>query len=331
MQLSMVITYKNERRLLRSNLLYHRFLGVTRFYLFDDGDEENTADTVTDLPEVVLLPSTPADRFNLICEYDEFTRNAAQQHVARQNLNTLEAKNLAQQEGIDWLISLDADELFCPDLQVAYRGQLLNFFDSVPEDSPVVRAPTFEIVQRRMDYEDIFSQEILFKRPKSKVKRKIYDPFTKRKVKINLFYGQGMGKSAIRPGFPAKPNTTHKFVNLDGSSISPFRGAHLLHYNIYSFEDFVRKFRNFSAQPDTWLSGNPIEYQRRIWRDMVNSPDFSETDLRSYYQRWILLSSREIRWLKSERVLGIFPKRSELVEAPAVRQVFEQLKAQRNI
>ena len=48
--IGLVITQKNEARLLRQNLEYHRFLGVTHFYVFDDGSSDDSMRSIRGVP-----------------------------------------------------------------------------------------------------------------------------------------------------------------------------------------------------------------------------------------------------------------------------------------
>ncbi len=61
--LSMVITVKNERALLRDNLLYHHFVGVDHFYVYSDGGTDGTIESVCDLPYVMTADSVPPSLF----------------------------------------------------------------------------------------------------------------------------------------------------------------------------------------------------------------------------------------------------------------------------
>lgn len=56
--IAMVITAKNERVLLRQNILFHRYLGIEKFYVFLDNSTDDTCETVTDSS---LRQSVPFD------------------------------------------------------------------------------------------------------------------------------------------------------------------------------------------------------------------------------------------------------------------------------
>jgi len=322
MRIALVSTFKNEKPLLRLNLLYHHFLGVEKFYLFDDGADDGTVDSISDLPYIRVMKSVDASLFSDRPELERFTSQAHEQHTARQNLNTCTAIEMAPQENFDWLIALDADELLCPDRSISYVGQLVDFLAAIPEEFEVVRFPTLEVVSHQMEYENVFAQETLFKKLNTAINHRVFDPSSRRTFKIRGFLGQNMGKSAVKLITNIRPINVHKFVTLNGRELNRTWTGNLLHYYCYSYSDFIRKYRNFSKQLDTWESGNPIEYQRKVWRDLVNDPESTESDLRSYYQRWLLFDKAEILRL---RLLGLLTLTPRLVEVNTVQSAFREL------
>ena len=325
-RLALEATVKNERHLLRFNLLYHHYLGVEKCFVFDDGSTDDTNDTIRDLPFVQIAPSTAPERFAGQSEYAEFLARAGDFHCARQNLNSLSAMQQSQEEGFDWIISLDADELVCTDLNQAYPGQLVDFFTQIPSAIELVRFSTLELVQRDVDYTNVFAEGTLFKMLElgKYITHWMYNPFRRWLNMHRGFYGQGMGKSAVKTGIKAKPKTPHKYVHLDGSRLNTLWKGYLLHYHCYNFPDFIRKYRNFKTHPDAYISGAMVEPVKRLWRDVVNNPDFSEEYLHQYFRRWIAFGDRAVQRLRRDRQFRFFSRPSPLVEVTAVRQAFSR-------
>ena len=98
-RVAVVMTVKNEREVLRSNILFHRHLGVERFYVFPDDDAEGTGESVADLDFVEVSGSMSAARFlgteshrRLVEESRKLARaveDSELQHTARQMLNAI--------------------------------------------------------------------------------------------------------------------------------------------------------------------------------------------------------------------------------------------------
>lgn len=318
----LVITIKNERKLLRQNILYHHYLGVEHFYIFFDGTNDGSEETILDLPYVSRMSSIQPYLYEGHNEIKEFLENHSEHHVARQCLNVYHVQQISKKAGYDWLISLDADEMLCVDLQHSYPRQLIDFFMGIDHDIEMVRFSTFEIVQQKGNFTNIFEEATLFKKPGAKLKHKVYDPSTNKILKLRGFYGQTMGKAAIRTNIPAKHRTTHKFVRLDDSDLRRTWQGYCLHYYGYDFEDFIKKYQNFRYHPDTWISGNNVEYIKLLWRNMVNRSDMSDEEMRNYYERWVLYQAKEISKLSRNKFLGVLPKEPQLMEIHSVRNAF---------
>ena len=161
MKVAIVITAKNEERLLKNNLLYHFAIGVSRAYIYFDGASDGGPDSIENMPNVSIQNSVPVDKYNDFEYLNKFTSNAKEHHTARQCLNTYDAKLKCKQEGIDWLISIDADELIIVDK--AKPIQISELFLNVTPDIDLVHFDTKEAVQRRVNYKNVFAEETLYK------------------------------------------------------------------------------------------------------------------------------------------------------------------------
>jgi len=323
MKLALVITVKNERTLLRQNLEYHHKLGIDHAYVFLDDTEDNTVETIEDLPYVDIFHSVNPLLYKDCKDLSEFTKNYAEHHTARQMLNMYHAKQLACKSSYDWIIAIDADELICIDLQKTYPGQLHNFFKVIPDGVNHIRFSTLEVLQHRMTYKNVFLEETLFKAPDVKLNHRVFDPIHKKFLNIKGYYGQTKGKSAVRPSIPSKPKSTHKFVNLDGTALETIWHGFLLHYYAYDFNDFVKKFRNFKHRPNYYIIGSKVEDVKLLWRDLVNDPNMLKGELKEYYKRWVLFSHREVDILKRNRVLWVFPKSPGVIRVNSIKNLIE--------
>ncbi len=324
---AVVMTVRDEVEFLRSNLLYHRHLGVKAAYVYDDGSTDGTPDSVADL-DFVRLGRT-VDASSLPPELRTDADDAPDRYVtSRQNINTLDAMRQAREDGIDWLLAIDADELACVDLAKQPAGALARGFATVPDEVEAVVLRPLEIVQRRLSYDDVMAQETLFKRADVGLRHRTFDPFSQTFHRVRGVYGHTAGKSAARLSADLRPATVHRFRRRDGSKARSVDGGWLLHYYCHSFEAFVRKFRLFRDHPDVHLRGHEVQLQKRLWRDVVNRSGMSEDELRDYYQRWVMFSDAEIAGLRRDSWLGLVPRRPAVVEVTAGRETFAELRAQ---
>jgi hypothetical protein len=325
MTVALVMTVRDEEELVRANLLYHRYLGVELAFVYDDGSTDGTVQSIADLPFVRLQPTvSPSD----VARDDDagLSAEALQRHVtARQNLNAIHAMGRARTAGAEWLLSIDADELACLDLARSEPDQLARALAGVPPTTEAVVLRPLEIVQRRLTYDDVLTDETLFKRSDVRLERETYDPFAGRRRTVPAVYGHSAGKSAVRLSVEARPSTVHRFVRRDGSRLKTDDLGYLLHYYCHSFDAFLRKFRAFRDHPDQHLRGQEVPLQKRLWRDVVNRAGLDQDELRDYYRRWVMFDPDEIARLRNRRAFGVLPLSSALVEVTAVRSALAQI------
>ncbi len=326
MKIALTITIRNERRLLRPNLLYHRFLGVDTAFVFSDNTTDDTLEGIGDLHFVRVCPSVSPGDFSGRAGFETLVEKAPLHHTARQCLNAAVAMEAAIREGFDWMVCLDADELICLDFHSVDKGGLAGYLGSVDEEIAQVRFQTLEVVQHGVDFGNVFARETLFKRNSPDIRRRIYDPFKRKRWTKRGFYGHNQGKSALRLGARAIPRTVHSFMGADGGTLNTLKEKFLLHYYCYDFSDFVKKFKNFKDRPDTFINGEAVAYvPKLLWRDMVNCPAFSTEALKKYYRKYVVFKKRNVRRLRKTRRFGLFHKQPAVIEIDSVRKVFARM------
>ncbi len=323
MHIGIAMTIRNERPLLRRNMLFHQFVGVDKVYLYLDRTTDGSEETVSDLPFVQVAPTT--DPESLRGRPGAATYIAHPDHVtARQALNVIRSMELAEQDGLDWLIHIDADELICPKADSIERDDLKRLFESVGDDIESVQFLPYEACARRSEYKDMLSEETIFTPPGAKGTRTVFDPINNSNIEAALWLGHEKGKGAARVGRGLAPRGPHTFVRLDRSRPRTVNRGLLLHYYLGGFDHFVRKFRNFVDRPDTWINGRSIRPAKRLWRDLVNSPEYTEQQLRDYFERWVLISDEEVdRRMHRGNVMGLPLRKPTLVEIPAASEVIK--------
>ena len=323
MKLGLVMSVRDEAAILRQNLLYHRHAGVDIVYLYDDGSKDGTLGSIRDLAFVRLPERTSPDTFGAAAE--PYAARAAVDQCSRQTLNAFAAVAEARRDGIEWLLHLDADEFASPSLDAATEGGLRELLGSMPPAVSAVRFPTCEMVQRRLEYEDVTTEETLFKRPGARIARMVQDPLRDRSWQLEGFYGHSFGKSAVRLSEGVRPHGVHKFAAADGSELATERRGCLLHYWAHGFSDFRRKHR-LTGPLSTYPTGPPVAAHVRLWRELAHNADFSEDALRDYFARFVLFSADEVARLRRRgRRFGLFPVEAAIIEITAVRDALARL------
>ena len=329
MKIALVLTVKNEERLLRNNLLYHKAIGADHIFVYFDNTTDEGKGTIADLDFVSINNSVPAEKYAHLEYLEKFTSQAEEHHTARQCLNTFDADRQCEKAGIDWLISLDADELICTDFKEP--SNLKSFFERIDENVDVVNFKTLEALQQRENYGNVFMEETLFKQNRKQKKgedfyKNLFNPFTKTSEKFSWWYGQHLGKGAVRVGKGIIPHNVHRFKSIDNSKAETANAGNVLHYHAYDAEDFIKKFTNFSDHPNTFLSGNKVESIKLLLRDIVNNSGMDNNELHDYFRKNLLFSEAEVQDLKKEKTFFLFKKlTSPLTEIVSVQKVFKNL------
>jgi hypothetical protein len=122
---------------------------------------------------------------------------------------------------------------------------------------------------------------------------------------------------AVRTQRGLVPQSVHRFKHPDRQTIVQ-NVPYLLHYVLYSLDDYLKKHRNFSKLPDRWVSGGPTPSHLQSWIKFVNSPGVTEEDVARYYRRHVQYPQSLI-----EEYRHLLP--SPIIEIDEVRQVFDQL------
>jgi hypothetical protein len=324
--IALVMTVRDERAMLRTTLLYHHFLGVDRCYVYDDGSTDDTVESISDLPFVVVRASPDSEAVELpdrLAHADEETRGI---FSFRQLRNVIQAKADAAAAGFDWLLGIDADELVCLDRHKAVRGALADTLARQRTSVEAVVFPTLEVLQRQVSYADVMAQETLFKRANRRIQRDTFDPFTNTFHKVRAIYGHLGGKTAVRAGVEAVPRSNHRFVRPNGSRLRTRRMGNLLHYFSPDADSFMAKFRLMSQHPGHHLRGHDMPLQKRLWRDVVNRAGFTDDELRDYYAHWVMFDDKQIARLARRRLPWLRPT---LVEVTSVQDALRQIAQER--
>jgi hypothetical protein len=326
--IAIVITAKNERRLLKSNLLYHFALGISRAYIYFDDTTDDGSKSIKNLPNVVFQNSVAPNKYKHLEYLDKFTSKADEHHTARQCLNTYDAKVKCQKEGIDWLISIDADELFYPGPDIKDFTIFLNNL----EKYDIIKLLPLEVINRKMSYTNVILEETLFKTKKNfkskldQIYFNIKNPYGNKPLTTSYWSGHTMGKCIINVKSEIIPKNVHRYETKDSSKIKSVTKGNILHYHMYDFEDFMKKFKNFEHHPPVFLSGNDIGSLKSLWIQLVNDPNVSIEELRQYYKSNILFDTKKLKRLHKTRLMNIVKRKEKTtVEINLPKEILSNL------
>jgi hypothetical protein len=328
-------TVKNEAGLLPDAIAYHLALGCARIYVFFDGTTDNSRELIEDSKRVLCAPSVdPASLADTPLWVDEILPRWQESMDVRKRINTYIAARQARDEGIEWLINIDPDELLLLNGQSdGGPGEAGGFFSSVSERIDQILLPNLEAIPvgegsgrpfldctlflRRFPLTEWLwkSSSALLRRlapfPKLQawydywfyryrfggaLPRLMRHPVSGERIPAGYFLGYSNHKSFIRTRVSGEFSfNIHRWQKLRRRPRSIKKG-YLLHYDLCSAEYFCDKFRQ--RQPAMLVKAFYCRYMfARIARDLP-----FET-VREFFLKYICISSAAV--LRRLRERGI--------------------------
>ncbi|MEP6701390.1 MAG: glycosyltransferase family 2 protein [Betaproteobacteria bacterium] len=276
-RVALVTTLRGAERVLESFVHYHLGVGFSCLYLFfDDADDPGLAIArrLNDSRIAILVRGAELDaEWRKCIQFGYYAPHVAHEVMARQSLNAEVAVQRALADQIDWLLHIDADELFhCP-------GQDAPTHFSSLAAQGVERAiyPNFEALCESETVGDFFRDVTLFKfNPNlqpggrlSAAQQAATDASSKFPPHFFLFYSNGKSAARVRPGLV--PDGVHRFharqypragqtvVTAPTPTNERVIGdCRILHYACCGFDTFLEKYRTLGAFADKWFGNVDI-------------------------------------------------------------------------
>ncbi|CAI0439819.1 unnamed protein product [Linum tenue] len=168
----------------------------------------------------------------------------------KQSLNMEMAIVMARDEGMDWILHLDTDELIHPAGAPEYS--LRRLLSDVPEDVNMVVFPNYESSVERDDIKEPFSQVSMFKKNYDHLPKEVYFGSYREATRgnPNYFLTYGNGKSAARVQDDLRPNGAHRWHNYRRTPNEvKFEEAAVLHYTYTKFSDLTSRRDRCGCKP----------------------------------------------------------------------------------
>lgn len=333
MNVALVLTVKDEERLLKQNIYYHLGIGIKKIYIYFDGTEDGGRELVEDIDGVECLDSIISGKFEHLPFLEKFNASRLQQHTARQCLNSYDAEQRCVIEGLDWLISIDADEFFVT--SDAAIQSVDDFFENIQSDGyTLIRLGVREVIPRRMAYNHVALEETLFKSKKNFSSRfdqiyfKIFDPYTNTSIQTSYWLSHNMGKCAIKVGTDLIPHNVHKYKpRNENTPAKTIHAGFILHYFQYDLDDFIKKSVNFKFIPKHYLSGKRIGRLKELYITLVNDPDKTRAEIFEFYEKNLLFNEKKVKRLRKTSLLNLLPRQEDaIIEIRKPSEILERYK-----
>ena len=309
---AVVTTLRGAWPVIDSFVRYHLAAGFSRLYLFFDDPADPALEVVLGAndPRLTILSRGPEleAEWRRCVQFGYYAPHLAHEVMARQSLNVEVAAQRALADRIEWLLHIDADELFhCTGQDVpAHFAQL--------GAAGIERAvyPNHEAICETETVGDFFREVTLFKVNRNLLRGGRFSPSQQALADrarfpptFFLFYSNGKSAARVRPGLV--PDGVHRFharrYPRPGQPAQPpsppgaervVGDARVLHYACCGFESFRDKYRILGDFADKWF-GN-IDIRDSIGdfhvaaRDVIATGD--EALARSFYRERAMIKER---------------------------------------
>lgn len=310
---ALVTTLRGAAPVLESFIRYHRAIGFAHIYLFfDDPDDPGLAIARrhADAGVTILARGPGLDAAWRQCvQFAYFAPHLESEVMSRQCLNVEVAVQLALAAGHDWLLHIDADELFhCPGQDAGG-----HFARLAAQGLDRAVYPNLEALPEAEKVGDFFREVTLFKTNRNTLPGGRFSPGQAALAARHrqfpppffLFYSNGKSAARVRPGLV--PDGVHRFR--PGSYLRPGQApapagpgregivgdCRILHYACCGYANFRDKYRILGAFSDRWfgrvdIRGSIGDFHLRA-RDVVASGD--DKLARAFYREHAMLGDQD--------------------------------------
>ncbi len=219
---------------------YHLNIGIDKIYVFiDDPKDQNTIEICHQFyPRVTTII---CDSLLIGKQKDLFPNNqhfqTYKEVMSRQILNAKYAILLAQQENINWIFHIDADELLFVKDDQSLSSVLSNMFSY---KNLYLRLQNYEIAPEHDHYQNCFTEGVYFKT----------DGFN------YVAYVNGKSGVFIGNGYNIDVDGVHTFKTPWSHTLCS--DIVVLHYVSCNFEEFFKKYKVLGSFGDNWFGSVPI-------------------------------------------------------------------------
>jgi len=282
-------------------LKYHRRIGVSRFYVFIDGDMRGCSPWSKHRPDVRVFSAeslrfhhatSPSLSAPFLAPYVANATCGASKLFVKQTLNLELAIQAARKDGMSWLIHIDADEFAYPKSLTTFN--IRDVLSATPSDCDLVVFPNHEAVPEspmRLSTSTPFETMTLFKRNHRHVDTNTYNRFVRmaRRSNPNYFLAYANGKSAVRLSAPnVRPNGAHRFKTARGGQEIIADEAAILHYPYESLEHARRRAERCDCASIDDDRCSMLPFDRELAQEVLNNP----STFPRWYERRVVESSQ---------------------------------------
>lgn len=273
---------------------YHIKIGFNKIYLFIDDNDADTYAIASQYHQVraFLKDESLLARWKETAAYQDSTKvNLIDAEVmVRQELNFFVAYSLSREEQVDWLVHLDADELFFPngvDLQRHFKDLQLKNFRSMTYLN-------FESISTRLESPSIYLSSEHFKINFFKNKYWFFNQSQKEFLRDTPWLNEKFfryyqnGKSSVSTyGNTIMFYDVHSIFGDGNRKVGGLQDPIILHFPCARYSDFIKKYKRLGEFSDIWMgnkrAGEFVDDIHLKCRDLFSAPNVTTNALMDFY------------------------------------------------
>jgi len=303
LRIAIVATVADAQDSITEFIDYHTKIGFDRFYIFIDDNDPETIRTLNQYKNVSLRTRDESllEEWNSKSDYKTSAKWALinEEVMVRQELNFLVAYESAKQDGMDWLLHIDLDELFYPN-----NHNIQDYFSNLQFNAiNAVTLLNYEAIYRHGDATSIFRSSNIFKINFFRFKHWVFSREQRQLIKENQWIGDKFfkyyqnGKSCINlHGKSVHMADVHSIWTEGRRKFGKKEDPLILHFPCASFNVFLKKYKRLGKFSDTWMgikrAGDFIDETHLNARDIFN--EGNETKIKQFYEDNFLLTNEKI-------------------------------------
>ena len=293
---AIVTTLKYQGPSLITFVEYHLAIGFERIYLMFDDPMDPDQDLVAAIPGVKVLPVDEGIKaqWQSLYKYKQYGPHINTEVRARQTLNAELALNMALQEGIEWILHIDSDELLW-----LSQSTIHTHLERLAEQEIICASyMNYEAVPDKEEVSNYFLEVTAFKKPRRLLEKQGVDVNALWQLPRKYFNFYNNGKSMCRVRQDMVPHDVHKWRSRS-EHISTARYFHpaILHYACCGYDSFKSKFEKLIN------TGNKAEEFGVSMKDKGFTVDYDatmaylqhdESRAREIYRNQVMLDTESI-------------------------------------
>ena len=275
-KVAIVSTVRNPHQI-NDWLQYHYNFGISKIYLIFDNPNESFKNNFGNKLQFFFSDSDWYHKLKNCRQYESLKSTINIEVMTRQILNIEHILKLCINDGIDWLIHIDGDEI----LYSEKFNTISEVISNLKKDTNIIKINNFELAPIEDDAYNCFRTHMFFK--------------TRKNGKNFVAYYNG--KSGCKVSDDVYPYGVHEFKKYQGEKKELMSDMELivLHYVNCNFYEWKNKYKILGNFKNKWWDNVSIPFHlHKKSRDVINTIK-DDNHLKKIYNNEMLISEYKLK------------------------------------